>query len=148
MSRRRPSLRHRRLWRGGLTAVAAGTLLLTLGAGCGEPSAGITVDDVVDDPDRYVGLTVSVHGEVESLHGGGLFTLEGTDALDEHLLVHTPDEAAVVEGASVRVTGTVRRLVVTDVERELDIDLDTDLEIEFENEPVLLAAQVERITAE
>jgi len=115
--------------------------LLALATACGDEK-GISIEDVKEHPDRYVGRMVNLHGEVESVHGLGLFTLGGSGPLGHEILVWTPEEAAVAEGREVWVSGPVRRLVVAEVERELGIDLDAELELAFEREPVMMSGDV------
>jgi hypothetical protein len=47
----------------------------------------------------------------------------------------------------VRVTGTVRRLTIVELERELGRNLTTELEAEIKTRPILVARSVERVTA-
>lgn len=120
--------------------VAALAPLLGLLA-CG-PDEGVTVGDVNDRPEDYLGRTVTLDGEIEAVHGPGLFTLDGPGVLDDQILVWTPQRGAVSEGREVRVTGPVRRMVVAEIERELELDLDPELELAFERRPVMMSGDV------
>ncbi len=40
------------------------------------------------------------------------------------------------------VTGTVRKLVVADIEREFDLDLDPEFEVEFRDRPIVIADDI------
>lgn len=109
-----------------------------LASGCGQ-DAGITVDDILDEPYRYVGQTVTVHGEIAEIHSGQWFTIDGPGLLDDEMLVLARDPAVVTEGEDVAVSGEVVTLVVSEVERELSIDLDPELEVEFSDQPIVIA---------
>src|SRR3712207_5498318 len=50
------------------------------------------------------------------------------------------DDYDELEGAVARVSGTVRRFNLADVERELGMDLDDELFGDFDGEPVLVAS--------
>jgi hypothetical protein len=43
------------------------------------------------------------------------------------------------------VTGTVRRMTIIELEREVGWDLDPKLEAEFQDKPFLIARSVERV---
>jgi hypothetical protein len=49
------------------------------------------------------------------------------------------------DDAKVRVTGTVRRFVVADIERDYGFDLTSEIETEFRDKPVLVANSVQVI---
>lgn len=115
---------------------------------------GVTVDEITDDATPFLGQTVTVTGEVARIGGPRMFTVEDSDLVgDEHLLVLSsrpvPELLAeskdpLADYDEVTVTGTVRRLVVTEVERELGFDLDPEYEVEFRDRPVLIATAVRR----
>lgn len=127
----------RRLGLALLVLAAAG-----LSTACGEPaSRGVTVEDITENPARWVGKVATVRGEIESVHGPGLFTLEAPGANDD-MLVYTPDSGPVQPGEQVWVTGPVRILAASEVERELGLHLAPELEIEFESRPVMMSADV------
>ena len=123
------------------------------GVGGGPVEEGVTVSDIIANPNQYVTQTVTLDGEVDRVLTPRMFVLdqEGTLVGDEILVItenQIPDEA---EGAianpfndadKVTVTGTVSRLVITEVERDLDLDLDPQVEVEFENRPYISASDV------
>jgi hypothetical protein len=110
-----------------------------------EPRVGLSVDDVVSNIETYAGSTVTVSGEVEDKLAGGAFTLsQDTWGRDKKLLVVGGKFAELVrEDDEVRVTGEVRRFMITDVERDLQIDLDDDLYRTWHNRPVMIARSVD-----
>lgn len=125
---------------------AAGT------AGGGE----MRVADIVAAPDDYFGRTVTVTADVEEVLGPMAFTLDEdapfAGGVDNDLLVLSR-EAGNLEriddqwlNNKVRVTGTVGRRSIIEIERELGWDLDPELEIELERaDAVLLASSVDRV---
>ena len=107
----------------------------------------VTVDDLEDRPQQYLGQRVSVDAEVEEVFGPRLFTIDEPNwgDLDGEILVFMPTTlaAAVREDDRVTVTGTVQRFVVADVEREWGwLGLDPETEIDFSRKPVLLAERL------
>lgn len=135
------------------------TLLLgiALGAGCaanGREETGAadarTVDTVTDRPEDFIGRTVTIRGEMDDVRGPRAFTLGDHDwILGEELLVVAPKQPAgavwdlkALDDRPVTVTGTVRKLVVAEVEREFDFDLDPEFEIQFRDRPILIADNI------
>lgn len=128
-------------------------LVLTTGACARNTETETGAARISDNPEAFIGQTVTVRGEVDDIRGVQTFTLNDNDLIaDEDLLViasepltdlvREPAGAALQEDDRIRVSGTVRRLVVTDIERELDFDLDPELEVEFRDRPVLVADEV------
>ncbi len=73
--------------------------------------------------------------------------------IDNDLIVAYPQSASLAAiddrwlNNKVRVTGTVRRLTMVELERELGRNLTTELEAEIRTRPILVARSVERVTA-
>jgi len=112
-------------------------------------AGNITVTDIADAPDAYIGETATVLGEVSAILGPQIFRMnEGNllDIGDEILVVTTtgPIPPELVEDARILVTGTVSRFVQTDIESDLGIDLglDDDIEIEYESRPTIIADSI------
>lgn len=122
-----------------------------------SPAGGtIDVDDITGDPARFEGQTVTVEADLEEVLGPYSFKLDEDDLLqggiDNDLLVISSKAANLANiddqwlNNRVRVTGTVRRLAVVDLERETGWDLDPQIEAEIEgSRPVLIATAVERV---
>lgn len=107
-----------------------------------------TLDEILDDPEAYLGQTVAVEGRVNVVKGNGTFTIASNTLVDanEVLVVGAANEQfdqAVQAGNTLRVTGTVRRLTVAEIERELSLDLDPEVEAEFSNKPVIVATLID-----
>jgi hypothetical protein len=125
--------------------VAAFALLDQDSAG---PETGVTIEDVADEPERYVGQTVTVSGEVDEVVAPNAFTIGD----DDELLVVIPrlgpaaNPAALEEDdAVVRITGQVASLELPTFEELADADLDDALFEGLEGEPVLIARSVEQL---
>lgn len=112
------------------------------------PGATATVEQVDEDPMRFYGKRVTISGEVEKIYGTRAFELQGESIWwDEQLLVVTRSPIAIgkqmlTSDEDVMVSGTVRKLTVAEVERELGWDLEPEIEVEFSEKPVLLAESI------
>lgn len=152
-------------------AIAASLSLLTLSCGRSEPGADTTmtaggdvdvsaatvrVADITGNPDRFIGQVVTVEADVDEVLGTTAFELDEdaplAGGIDRDLAVLWPRSLAlgdIDEGwleNKVRVTGTVRRTNVFEIEREVGWDLDAKLEAELESRPVIVARSVERLS--
>lgn len=112
------------------------------------PGATVTVEQVDEDPMRFYGKRVTLSGEVEKIYGARAFELEGESIWwDEQLLVVTRSPIAIgkqmlTSDEDVLVSGTVRKLTVAEIERELGWDLESEIEVEFAEKPVLVADSI------
>ncbi|HXG85041.1 MAG TPA: hypothetical protein VNI84_13555 [Pyrinomonadaceae bacterium] len=115
----------------------------------------VKVADVTGNANNYVGKTVTVSGWVERAYGANSFRLDEdsvfTGGVDNDLLVVSAS-GAIPAGlkfgdadAKVRVTGTVRRMVIAEIERDYGFDLTPEIEAEFRDKPVLAANSVQVI---
>jgi hypothetical protein len=116
----------------------------------------IRVADVVANPNEYLGKTVTIEADVEEVFGPRAFALDEdapfAGGIDNDLLVLSKEAGSLADiddqwlNNKVRVTGTVGRMSVIEVERELGWDLDPELEIELEGAgAVLIASSVNRV---
>lgn len=116
----------------------------------------LRVADIVANPNSYVGQTVTVEADVEEVFGPRAFALDEdapfAGGVDRDLLVlgkQTSDLARIDDqwlNNKVRVTGSVGRFSVVEVERELSWDLDPQIEAELERAgAVLFAESVSRV---
>lgn len=137
-------------------AVLIGLILWALFAaddGDEVANAGVSIDDITDNPSRYFGRTVTVAGEVDEIIGQRALTIGGDDFIGEdELLVVSVNQLPNVSGRPganrldkddlVQVTGPVRRFAVADLEREIGTDLDDNLFRDWEGKPAVVARQV------
>lgn len=104
--------------------------------------------EIAADPTQYYGQTLAVTGEVEDIYGLNTFTLDEEELFGgEDLLVVVPNSSeAVTDGETVAVTGQLRSLVLTELERDYDLtwdlDIQQEIEAEYSNRPVLVVDQI------
>lgn len=153
--------------RTGMAAVAAFSALglAACGGDTAGTEAGADVADVVEeepleegpfegpydtafyeDMDSYVGQGVVLSADVNDVITPSAFTIAGTDdtAVEALLVVGATENNELAPETTVEVTGTVQQaFVLTEVEDELGIDLDDALFEEWEQEPYVMADDVE-----
>lgn len=121
-----------------------------------EMGATVRVADIVADPTRYAGQTVTVVADVEEVLTPYAFQLDEDSptagGIDNDLTVFSPKSAQLADiddqwlNNKVRVTGTVRAYSVVDIERDIGWDLDPQVEAELEGvKAALVASSVERV---
>lgn len=140
-------------------AAAPDAAVGTTGTTDGAQDGATRVADIVAAPDRYFGKTVTVIADVEEVLGPRSFALDEDAPLrggiDRDLLVFSRNAADLTDiddqwlNNKVRVSGTVGRYSVVEIERELGWDLDPQLEAELERSgAVLIASSVQRVSRE
>lgn len=129
----------------------------TVGTAGEDYAAGTTpVADIVSEPNSYFGREVTVVADVEEVFGPYAFALDEDAPLrggiDRDMLVLTRKSTNLADiddqwlMNKVRVTGTIGRISVVEIEREIGWDLDPELEVELEGAgAVLIAQSVERV---
>lgn len=111
----------------------------------------LTVDDILDNPDQYIGRTVAVKGDVgEMLEENRIFTLSDGDVLgsDELLVgVSNPDllRNGLQGGDQIVVNGTVEMFRLQEVERRFNMDLDDGQYQDYEGKPAILAQTITKV---
>ena len=128
----------------------------TAGTTGSAEAATVPVADLVAEPEKYFGKTVTVVADVEEVLGARVFAMAEdsplSEGLDNDLLVFSRKSANLAEiddqwlNNEVRVTGVVGRISVVDVEREIGWDIERQVEIELERAgAVLIANSVSRV---
>jgi hypothetical protein len=131
----------------------------TLGAAGGDVAhAGpmrVRVADITGNPERFIGKTVTVEADVDEVLSPFAFELDEDSpvagGIDNDLNVAYPRSLKLLPldnkwlNNKVRVTGTVRRLTVSELERDLGWDLTPKLKVELTHQPLLIAKSVERV---
>jgi hypothetical protein len=102
------------------------------------PERGVTIHDILDDPGRYVGRTVTVSAEAEHVFTPHAFKLSDADLL----VVSARPLRFVAEEATAHVTGTVRIFEIGAIERELGVDLDDGALNEYAGKPAIAARSI------
>lgn len=118
----------------------------------------IAIRHILDNPNLYLGQTVTVNGEVDKVLDSRVFVIdqEGTvlGTGDEILVISSSNippqagkgaENPLVEAQDIVVTGVVRMMNVEVLERELGIDLSQDVEKDFKDKPVIIAFEVKLV---
>lgn len=119
----------------------------------------VRVADITGNPEQYIGRTVTVEADVEEVLSPMAFTLDEdapvAGGIDNALRVFSPQSARLANiddqwlNNRVRVTGTVRRVTVVELERELGWDLNPEIEAEIEgNRPVMIASSIQRVNGQ
>jgi hypothetical protein len=119
-----------------------------------EP-ANVTLEEIKENPVRYIGQLVAVEGNVVEVISERAFTIVSDELIvEDAVLVLAANEQVLVDlepalaaEQQVQATGVVRRFVVAEIEEDLGIDLDEELEVEFEGQPVIIATNVEVVEA-
>jgi hypothetical protein len=106
----------------------------------------VDLDDLETNPEKYLGKTVTVEGEVDRVLGPHLFTVDERDWVDAErempVVVPEPFAAIVRSDAPVRVTGTVQKVPLAQIERDRGLLGDARIRAEIETKPVLVATDV------
>ncbi|WP_017660429.1 hypothetical protein [Baaleninema simplex] len=118
-------------------------------------TASADIEDLAENPGKYVGRTVSLTGEIEETRSPYIFELEEDGGVvelfnDDSVLVVSNDisQAPIEEGREVRITGQVREFSIVEIERDYDFDFDDlaireELEYEYEGRPVVYADSIQ-----
>jgi hypothetical protein len=104
-----------------------------------------TPKDVVKDP--AYGERVTLEGRVDTVYSPQTFTMKA-GVFRDNLLVVAPQDIvleALAAPKKVRVTGTVKQMVVAEVEREYAIDFDNAVKVKWEDQPYLAAESLEAL---
>ena len=136
----------------GVLAVCALAALTGAAAVRGDDTSSvISAGKLAKNPGDYYGKTVTVKAEVEDVLGDNMFTLE-EDALfagpDVLVLVPKALRTPVQHDQTVRVTGTVRRFVESDLKKDYDwFDsgklVNVKRKVEWKTRPVVVAQTIE-----
>lgn len=108
---------------------------------------GVSVGNVLDDPNAYYGSTITVSGAVDDIITPTVFTIKGGDA-ERPLLVLSADSIAPAPGRSeaepvrrddiVQITGRLREFSREEIASEFGQDF-SGVEMDFDAQPVLIA---------
>jgi hypothetical protein len=128
--------------------------LLPLGCGerdrdrIGSEQPAVDAGEIAKRPDAFYGRPVTVVAEVEAVHGANAFTLDEDEAFagPDVLVIMEKASRPIEEDREVMVEGTVRRLVVADLERDYpwfrSNSYDGEIIARFKERPVIVATMV------
>lgn len=111
------------------------------------PSApgNVTTEQVSDNTNQLIGKTVTVRSEPVQKVGPASFTVSDQQFFgNEPILVVNASGKPFLfpDDTKVQVTGTVRNLVVSEIEREYNLTLEPNLYREYENKPAIIAQSI------
>jgi hypothetical protein len=136
-------------WGKANTAIALAFFALVLPA-CETqvgPEAGVTTEEVAEEGGELVGQTVTISGEIARVVGTNAFTIQSNEFFDNESVLVVGAQGVAIPALTpqtvVQVVGTVRELVVADVEREYGLDLDPEVEVELKDRPYVAATSVQ-----
>ena len=105
--------------------------------------------EIAEDPEQFYGQILAVTGEVETIYGENIFTLDEEELFggeDLLVVVTEPMEAAIADGETVAVTGELRSFIMSEFETDYDLTWDLDVqeqvEAEYTERPVLVVDRV------
>jgi hypothetical protein len=108
--------------------------------------ARVDLDRLEGHPDQFLGRTVTVEGEVDRVLGPNVFTIDERRWADFErempVVVPEPFTAIVRTRAPVRVTGTVQKVPIAQVERVGGLLTDPKIRAEIQEKPALVATEV------
>lgn len=145
-------------WSFRMLAVLTITLTMAFGLiGCAKDAAeiadnkgGVTAQQIIENPDAYMGKTVTVSGDVEEIHGPKAFNMDSGVSIGELLVVgrepfpnlaDVNDRAYIINDVAT-VTGVVKKFVTADIEKEIGWTLDSAISSAFDGKTVLVANSV------
>ncbi len=108
---------------------------------------------ITSNPDEYYNKVIAVPGKIENVTGKDVFTLDDKLIGADDLLVLVPDDKDVVPfgknvkaGETVVTTGTLKKFVVADLERDYKFTWDdgvkSKLEADYKDKPVLVVKTI------
>lgn len=130
----------------GLTATQLLPNTLTAQEEIQEGRTNVTIEKITGNIDEYIGQTVTVRSRVEEDLGESGFVLQADEFFGgEPFIVVNASDTPVTrpsEDVPVQATGTVRELVIADIETDYGIDLDDELYVDYEDRPAVIAESV------
>jgi hypothetical protein len=117
------------------------------------PDAGVTIENVVLNPDAYIGRQVTIAGTIKETYGEKAFLLHGEKLVNELLAVgadpfpEKPNDAfdySLAPVKAVRVTGVVRRFDAAAFERETGVSANETGGERFAGKPVIVVESIEK----
>lgn len=123
-----------------------------LWSGCDDANKDVapTVENIAEAPNRFLGERHTLLGEVDEIYSDRAFMLEERGEIidDDEVLVVTRQPIQLTgtrlkDGMQVFVTGTVKELIVPELEKELGWDLESKLELTWKGRPIVVADSID-----
>ncbi|WP_254563364.1 hypothetical protein [Oscillatoria sp. HE19RPO] len=106
-------------------------------------------EEVAENPNQFMGQMVTLNGEVAEVLGPNVFRIQEDQLIggDDIIVITTGAQTPVMEDSQIQVTGEVRQLVVTEIERDYDLGWDdtlrTEIEREYTDRPAIVAQSIQ-----
>lgn len=123
----------------------------TMTPGMGTTGMIADLGEVADNPNQFMGQTVTLNGEVAEVLGPNVFRIQEDQLIggSDIIVITTDGQMPVMEDSQVQVTGEVRQLVITEIERDYDLGWDntfsTEIEREYTDRPAIVAQSVQQM---
>ncbi|AFY81363.1 hypothetical protein [Oscillatoria acuminata] len=117
----------------------------------GMGTTGMIADfeEVAENPNQFMGQMVTLNGEVAEVLGPNVFRIQEDQLIggSDIIVITTDGQMPVMEDSQVQVTGEVRQLVLTEIERDYDLGWDdtlrTEIEREYTDRPAIVAQSIQ-----
>jgi hypothetical protein len=110
-------------------------------------STEVQPEKVANKTEDYIGQVVTVRSKPVEKVGDASFTISDEQLFGNNpiLVINASGNTATLleDDAEVQVTGEVRNLLVSDVNREFNLTLNSDDYQDYENQPVIIAQSIE-----
>ncbi|MBU7582981.1 MAG: hypothetical protein KAF91_08730 [Nostoc sp. TH1S01] len=104
--------------------------------------------ELTTNPSAYYGKKLTVTGKVENITNAIAYTLDKDKLLggEDLLVLHSKPQPRVKQGEQITVSGVLRPLVMSEIERDYNLTWDANLrkqvEAKYRNQPVLVVTNV------
>lgn len=105
-------------------------------------------EEISEDPEQYYFRRIALNGEIESVLGDNIVTIDDDSLFggDDLLVIDPEGNVLVQEGEEVTMTGTLRSFISADIERDYDLTWDLDvqeeIEAEYQDRPVFIVDEI------
>jgi uncharacterized protein YdeI (BOF family) len=107
-----------------------------------------SLEKITSNPVPFLGRTVTLTGEVERVISPTAFMLDNNEVLgeDDLLVVSAKPANNITEDSRVQVTGTVRKLTTTELDREFNLGPAKEYEVYVQKQPGIVAQTTQVVT--
>lgn len=99
--------------------------------------------EVAEEPAPFIGKNVTISGKVERVISRNAFTLDDQEFIGGKELLVVGATGAIDTGETVRVTGTIRKFVAAEIEKDLGVKLQPELKAKYEGRAAAIAQSIE-----
>jgi len=107
-----------------------------------------SLEKITSNPVPFLGRTVILTGEVERVISPTAFMLDNNEVLgeDDLLVVSAKPANNITKDSRVQVTGTVRKLTTTQLDREFNVGPAKEYEVYVQKQPAIVAQTTQVVT--